>query len=288
MSAVPARVLPQPVAPAAEFSFGSADFDRVCALIHKRAGISLHAGKQAMVYSRLSRRLRELGHGSFGSYLQWLEGAQGEPAEQEWQEFVNCLTTNLTSFFREAHHFVLLAQELQRTRSTPPRLWCAAASTGEEPYSMAMTALEAPRASVKTIETRSWSTSFRGPLAIHAGKAQPGSFERVGDWVTSMWGDGSWSMVERPSGSLDPVRCVELPLGAVVAVADLVDVVPIHEWMCSCDLADGPYALVSGTSMGPESIVGLFYAPSGAGFKPPMWGPSSLDCLDPRHPRQQA
>ena len=141
---------------------------------------------------------------------------------------------------------------------------------------------------VKTIETRSWSTSFRGPLAIHAGKAQPGSFERVGDWVTSMWGDGSWSMVERPSGSLDPVRCVELPLGAVVAVADLVDVVPIHEWMCSCDLADGPYALVSGTSMGPESIVGLFYAPSGAGFKHPMWGPSSLDCLDPRHPRQQA
>ena len=168
MSAVPARVLPQPVAPAAEFSFGSADFDRVCALIHKRAGISLHAGKQAMVYSRLSRRLRELGHGSFGSYLQWLEGAQGEPAEQEWQEFVNCLTTNLTSFFREAHHFVLLAQELQRTRSTPPRLWCAAASTGEEPYSMAMTALEAPRASplpvilASDIDTRVLEAARRG------------------------------------------------------------------------------------------------------------------------------
>lgn len=82
-----------------EFSFNATDFDRVRALIHQRAGISLHAGKQAMVYSRLSRRLRETGHSSFASYLQWLETAQGTEAEREWQEFINCLTTNLTAFF---------------------------------------------------------------------------------------------------------------------------------------------------------------------------------------------
>ena len=88
-----------------EFNFHARDFARVRALIYDRAGISLHEGKQAMVYSRLSRRLRETGHPSFEGYLQWLESASGAQAQQEWQEFVNCLTTNLTSFFREEHHF---------------------------------------------------------------------------------------------------------------------------------------------------------------------------------------
>src|SRR4249919_1119488 len=83
-----------------EFSFDERDFERVRSLIYKRAGISLHAGKQAMVYSRLSRRLRDTGHRSFGSYLQWLEATTGAAGDDEWQEFVNCLTTNLTSFFR--------------------------------------------------------------------------------------------------------------------------------------------------------------------------------------------
>ncbi len=132
----------RPASAGAEFAFGNDDFDRVRALIHRRAGISLQAGKQAMVYSRLSRRLRELGHRSFGSYLQWLERAQGESAEQEWQAFVNCLTTNLTSFFREGHHFALLGAELQRRQGERLRLWCNAASTGEEPYSLAMTVAE--------------------------------------------------------------------------------------------------------------------------------------------------
>jgi chemotaxis protein methyltransferase CheR len=167
MSAVPARGPVRPVSPVAEFSFGSHDFDRVRALIHRRAGISLHAGKQAMVYSRLSRRLRELGHRSFGSYLQWLEHGHGAQAEQEWQEFVNCLTTNLTSFFREPHHFELLAEELRR-RPAPLRLWCAAASTGEEPYSLAMTLLEAslsaplPTLLASDIDTRVLEKARRG------------------------------------------------------------------------------------------------------------------------------
>ena len=92
-----------------EFSFDARDFERVRSLIYQRAGISLHAGKQAMVYSRLSRRLRETQHRSFASYLSALEQAvSGPQAEREWQEFVNCLTTNLTSFFREEHHFTAL------------------------------------------------------------------------------------------------------------------------------------------------------------------------------------
>jgi chemotaxis protein methyltransferase CheR len=126
-----------------EFSLDARDFGRVCDLIHARAGISLHAGKQAMVYSRLTRRLRETGHRSFGSYLQWLEAARGGDADREWQEFVNCLTTNLTSFFREPHHFDILATLLHARAGRGPRIWCNAASTGEEPYTIAMTVVEA-------------------------------------------------------------------------------------------------------------------------------------------------
>jgi chemotaxis protein methyltransferase CheR len=72
-----------------------------------------------------------------------LERGSGAQAEKEWQEFVNCLTTNLTSFFREEHHFHALADELKGWGNKPLRIWCCAASTGEEPYSLAMTCHEA-------------------------------------------------------------------------------------------------------------------------------------------------
>jgi len=122
-----------------EFAWTNADFDHVQNLIYQRAGISLHDGKHAMVYSRLSRRLRETGHQSFKEYLSWLESTDGP----EWQEFINALTTNLTSFFREQHHFDILADHLKaKSASTPWKIWCSAASTGEEPYSIAMTACD--------------------------------------------------------------------------------------------------------------------------------------------------
>lgn len=138
----PAALAPKDAAPAAqghEFGWTDADFVRVQALIYQRAGISLHDGKHAMVYSRLSRRLRDTGHRTFQDYLAWLERDEGE----EWQEFVNALTTNLTAFFREQHHFGVLEQHLRsRTPQGGWRIWCSAASTGEEPYSIVVTALE--------------------------------------------------------------------------------------------------------------------------------------------------
>jgi chemotaxis protein methyltransferase CheR len=166
-------VMPSQALPAAdrieqEFPFGKADFERVRQLIHQRAGISLHAGKQAMVYSRLSRRLRETGHRSFADYLQWLERAGGPAGEAEWQEFVNCLTTNLTSFFREEHHFHALADDLKARQGKPLRIWCSAASTGEEPYSIAMTVVESLGASAPVkilssdIDTKVLATAQRG------------------------------------------------------------------------------------------------------------------------------
>ncbi len=127
------------VQPDREFVFSSADFERVRALIYKHAGISLSPVKQDMVYSRLARRLRARGDRTFAEYL---DRAEREP--EEWETFVNSLTTNLTSFFREAHHFDILAENLKkRTSRGPVRIWCSAASTGEEPYSLAITACEA-------------------------------------------------------------------------------------------------------------------------------------------------
>ena len=125
-------------------------------LIYQRAGISLNDSKQAMVYSRLARRLRELGLPSFTSYLDLLERSpqvteHGPPSE--WQSFINSLTTNLTAFFREDHHFKALAEDLRARASRPLRIWCNAASTGEEPYSLAMVVLETlgPSAQVRLL-----------------------------------------------------------------------------------------------------------------------------------------
>jgi chemotaxis protein methyltransferase CheR len=125
---------------AREFEFTRLDFERVRKLIHDRAGISLSTSKEEMVYSRLGRRLRALGLSSFKDYLLALE----KDGAAEWEAFTNALTTNLTAFFREEHHFPILAQLLKQHRHDGPiALWCSAASTGEEPYSIAITAVEA-------------------------------------------------------------------------------------------------------------------------------------------------
>lgn len=110
-------------------------FRRICQLIYQRAGIVLADHKRDMVYNRLVRRLRTLGLEDFGLYLSMLE-ANGVNAE--WQAFINSLTTNLTAFFREGHHFPILAEHA-RKRSGEYKVWSAAASTGEEPYSIAIT-----------------------------------------------------------------------------------------------------------------------------------------------------
>ena len=110
-------------------------FRRICQLIYQRAGIVLAEHKREMVYNRLVRRLRLLNISDFGQYLALLES---DPNSAEWQAFVNALTTNLTAFFREAHHFPLLAEHA-RQRAGGYSVWSTAASTGEEPYSIAMT-----------------------------------------------------------------------------------------------------------------------------------------------------
>jgi chemotaxis protein methyltransferase CheR len=122
-----------------EFDLTDDDFDRIRKLIYEHAGIALSDAKRQLAYSRVGRRLRALGLTRFSDYLDRLEGEGGA----EWQEFTNALTTNLTSFFREEHHFPILAEHAKKAGGRNLTLWCSACSTGEEPYSMAITMAEA-------------------------------------------------------------------------------------------------------------------------------------------------
>lgn len=120
-----------------EFAFSTDDFERIKSTLYKVAGIKLANNKDSMVYSRLARRLRTLRLDNFSDYIHHLERDN-----KELEQFINGMTTNLTSFFREAHHFEILKKELVQ-KNAPSRIWCAASSTGEEVYSIAMSAAEA-------------------------------------------------------------------------------------------------------------------------------------------------
>ena len=126
-----------------EFAFTNADFQALRSLVKEMTGINLAESKQELVYGRVSRRLRALGMASFGSYRELLESGDGS----ELVAFCNALTTNLTAFFRESHHFDYLRNEFLVPRRGVPqskriRIWSSACSSGEEPYSIAMTVIE--------------------------------------------------------------------------------------------------------------------------------------------------
>jgi len=123
-----------------EFEFSAKDFKYISDVISDRTGIVLSEAKHDMVYSRLARRLRQLNLTEFSQYIKLLKSGD----ETELLEFTNAITTNLTSFFREKHHFEYLRTkvlpELKRTKQNRRiRIWSAGCSSGEEPYSIAMT-----------------------------------------------------------------------------------------------------------------------------------------------------
>jgi len=133
-----------------EFYFTTQDFQRICKLIYQHAGISLGESKQESVYSHLARRLRATGIKTIAECLDYLQRRD----EAEWEAFTNSLTTNLTPFFREAHHFSMLAAHLLKLGTARQiELWCSACSTGEEVYSIAMTAVEAFVSFVNPVRT---------------------------------------------------------------------------------------------------------------------------------------
>ncbi len=128
------------VAGTSDYALTDAQFNRIRELVREHTGIALSEAKRQLVYGRLVRRLRALKLESFGEYVALLE----RDMESELEEFTNAITTNLTSFFREPHHFEYLASDVlpriaaADTGARRIRLWCCAASTGEEPYSIAI------------------------------------------------------------------------------------------------------------------------------------------------------
>ena len=125
---------------AREFPFDAGHFRVISERMYRFSGIRLPEAKREMVYARLARRLRTLGIASFDDYVRFLEL---EPAE--WEHCSNALTTNVTSFYREEHHFRALADHARNTHRPGEayRVWSAGCSTGEEPYTIAMCLTEA-------------------------------------------------------------------------------------------------------------------------------------------------
>lgn len=129
-------------------SLGDAEFARVRDLVKQLAGIVIKEQKREMIQSRLTRRLRALNMTCFKAYVDFLESPAGA---NEISEFTNVVTTNLTSFFRESHHFdhlrdVILASTDGFCLGDRVRIWSSACSSGEEPYSIAMTVRSSPEA----------------------------------------------------------------------------------------------------------------------------------------------
>jgi chemotaxis protein methyltransferase CheR len=131
--------------PSRDYGLSDAEFIRIRELVKSKTGISLSDAKRDLVYGRLSKRLRALSLASFSAYCDCLDADKGE----ETENFINAITTNLTSFFRESHHFdylrdTVIPDLLNRNRSTKKiRIWSAGCSTGEEPYSIAISVREA-------------------------------------------------------------------------------------------------------------------------------------------------
>ena len=127
-----------------EFTFTEADFKKIAAMVHGDAGIHLADAKATLVYSRLAKRLRALGLSSFRDYCELVAGTDGL---DERQKMLAALTTNVTRFFREPHHFDHLRDKVlpplldAARRGGKVRLWSAACSSGQEPFSIAMTIL---------------------------------------------------------------------------------------------------------------------------------------------------
>ena len=123
-----------------QYAFSDSDFEYFRKLSDRLAGIHLADNKRELVYGRVTRRLRALRLSSFKEYIKVLESGDANEIEQ----FTNMITTNLTSFFREMHHFDLLTKDVipalmkSKPRGSRIRIWSAGCSTGEEPYSIAM------------------------------------------------------------------------------------------------------------------------------------------------------
>lgn len=180
-----------------EFNFTQNDFDYLRNIVKKETGIISDEGKYTMYYSRLSRRLRKLKLPDFTAYRDYLD----KNLKSEGIELVNAVTTNLTAFYREEHHFDFLVNTLIpekiKNNDRSLRLWSAACSTGEEPYSIAMSLLDAIK-DINNWDIRIYATDIDSNV-VQTAKSGVYSLERV----DSMDGLKIKKYMKKGSGSND-------------------------------------------------------------------------------------
>ena len=161
-----------------EFELSDDAFRRIQLLLKQRSGIDIGPGKRMLVYGRLARRLRTLQLSNFNEYLEIVEDVSSEEA----RHFLNACTTNVTELFREPHHFELLTsralpEALQRSSERKLRIWSAGCSTGEEPYSIAISLHEAGL--VNGYDVKVLATDIDSDVLAHAERGVY-SAEKVG------------------------------------------------------------------------------------------------------------
>jgi chemotaxis protein methyltransferase CheR len=156
-----------------DLSLTQEDLRFIAKLLHQRTGIVIREHKQAMARGRLARRVKALGLQSIGEYCTHLRSTRGET---EMPQLINALTTNHTAFFRERHHFDVMASEmlpeiLSRKSESRGRLriWCTASSTGEEPYSIA--AMLAAEPDIRSLDARLLATDIDSDVIAKASAA---------------------------------------------------------------------------------------------------------------------
>ncbi|WP_427911381.1 CheR family methyltransferase [Ramlibacter sp. MMS24-I3-19] len=187
-----------------------AGFELAARMIREYAGIKLSPHKRVMVHNRLSREVRVRKLRGFAEYLALVQS--DAPGERE--AFINALTTNLTSFFREPHHFALLRQRMQAraATSTPFRVWCSACSTGEEAWSLAITLREAGGAAqvlATDIDTEALAAAQAGVYRMERAAAMPP--QQLRDHFLRGTGDNAgWISVRPELRSLVTFRALNL------------------------------------------------------------------------------
>ncbi len=167
---------------AKELKFEHKDFEQIAQIVHKKLGIVLAAHKKNMVYRRLAKRIDDLGFSSFAQYIQHLERD-----DSEFSTLANAITTNLTSFFRENHHFDHLTNLLKELalKKKSIRIWSAGCSNGSEPYTIGMVVAAAighMKLDVKIlatdIDTNMLSHGFAGIYPNEALEKIPAPFQK--------------------------------------------------------------------------------------------------------------
>ncbi|MEN9509770.1 MAG: hypothetical protein RLZZ621_2333 [Gemmatimonadota bacterium] len=183
---------PLPSSLFSEADLSPSQFQRIIQLLHDHAGIRMREGKEGLVRARLTKRLRALGLPDFDAYLNYVEQ---EASRREFAEMIDALTTNKTSFLREASHFDFLRDAVFPTLTGAVRIWSAGCSSGEEPYTLAMLCNEAfgdiGRRDVKILATdishRVLATAKAGVYPVELMSDVPNA------WLQKYWTRGDTS-----------------------------------------------------------------------------------------------